>query len=108
MVRAIEAPGTEVILENLFTIKGDECIGVEVSVIGVTWRDVVVHLLENQFGTAIAYRHRITGEVRMNPEPSEEVDALVIFLLVKQRRHVTAEQIQRALGELEAKVPEPA
>ena len=108
VVRAIEAPGTEVILENLFTIKGDECIGVDVQVAGLRWRDLVVHLLERKLGMTIAYRHRITGEVRMNPDPAEEVDALTLFLLVKQRAHVTPEQVEEALSALGVKVPEPA
>ncbi|HEX6141407.1 MAG TPA: potassium channel family protein [Geminicoccaceae bacterium] len=108
VVRAIESPGSEVILENLFTIKGDECLGFEVNVGGLTWQQVVVHLLAQKLGTAIAYRHRITGEVRMNPEPDEEVDALMVYMIVKAHRRIKSEDVRAALDRIKATVPEPA
>jgi voltage-gated potassium channel len=107
VVRAIESPGSETILESLFTVEGDECLGFDVTVADITWQRLVTHLLARRLGTAIAYRHRITGEIRMNPDPDEEVDALTIFLIVKERWHVEAQDIQRALDAI-GQVLEPA
>lgn len=105
VVRAIESPGSEVILENLFTTAGDECLGFEVAIRGVPWQRVVLHLMRRKLGTAIAYRHRITGEVRMNPEPDEEVDGIVIYMIAKTRRHIEARDVQEALDALEVEEP---
>jgi voltage-gated potassium channel len=108
IVRAIESPGSEVILENLFTTAGDECLGFEIKVSGVTWQEIVAHLMRQKLGTAIAYRHRITGEVRMNPEPDEEVDGLVIYMIAKTKRHIEAGDVQKALDRLGTKETVPA
>lgn len=108
IVRAIESPGSEVILENLFTTAGDECLGFEVKVSGMPWQEIVTHLMRHKLGTAIAYRHRITGEVRMNPEPDEEVDGLVIYMIAKTKRHIESGDVQKALDRLGTEVAVPA
>jgi voltage-gated potassium channel len=89
VVRAIECPGTEVILENLFTVAGDECIGVEIEIHDVRWASLVTRLLEGGFGTAIAYADQ-ERSIHTNPSPQTRIDARAIYLVVK---HADAERV---------------
>ena len=98
VVRAIDSPGTEVILENLFTNEGDECIGFEVSLHGVRWADVVGQLMAAGIGTAVAYAALPDRAVHCNPAPNQEVDASTIYLIVKANLGVTTRQVRAALA----------
>ena len=100
VVRAIDSPGTEVILENLFTKQGDECVGFEVSVRGVRWAEVVTQLMVAGIGTAVAYASPPDHAVHCNPAPNDEIDASVVYLIVKADRGVTARQVRAALAKL--------
>lgn len=100
VVRAINSPGSEVILENLFTIQGDECLGFAIPVSGLAWQDLVIHLMRCRLGTAVAYRARDDGSVRTNPDPDERVEATTIYLIVKEKREVTEADVRAALETL--------
>jgi len=100
VVRAIDSPGTEVILENLFTKQGDECVGFEVSVRGVRWAEVVTQLMSAGIGTAVAYASPPDHPVHCNPPPNDEIDASIVYLIVKADRGVTARQVRAALAKL--------
>lgn len=100
VVRAIECPGTEVILENLFTVEGDECIGVETDLQDVRWATLAMRVLEGGFGTAIAYADP-ERKIHTNPTADTRIDARAVFLVVKHEdaRRV-AESVRPVLQEL--------
>lgn len=97
VVRAINSPGSEVILENLFTVKGDECVGFDVPISGVRWLDVVHALMEQELGTAVAFAARADGTIHCNPGPRTPVDAKTIYIIVKQSQKVEEADLQAAL-----------
>jgi voltage-gated potassium channel len=101
VVRAIDAPGTELILENLFTNDGDECRGFEVSIENAPWCKVAGRLMSEGLGTALAYADSDDGSLHCNPEPDHMVSASMIYLIVKQSRAVDRRKVRAALQDLE-------
>ena len=100
IVRALAAPGSEAILENLFTSKGDEGWRYDVTVSGWTWRELVAALVGNDIGVPIAYRFDDGGgTVVVNPSPETLVRADKLFVLVREGN-------ARPDGEVAALLPE--
>ena len=98
IVRALAAPGTEAILEDLFTSRGDECWRYDVAVRGWPWGELVSLLVGRDIGVAIAYR---TPDERIivNPAPRTVVEADKLFVLVREGN-------ARADGEIAALLPD--
>lgn len=96
-VRALEYPGSEAILENLFTSRSDECHGFDVRVRGLEWAKVVGRLMAEDVGTAIAYAAAEGGAIVCNPGPRTTVDASTLFVIVKQGSVVPDSKIQAIL-----------
>ncbi|WP_404383059.1 ion channel [Caenispirillum salinarum] len=83
IVRALAAPGSEAILENLFTSRGHECWRYDVSVSGWSWTDLVATLVREDIGVPIAYRSE-EQELILNPRPHESVKADKLYVLVRE------------------------
>lgn len=95
MVRAMVAPGSEHILEELFTSGGDECLRYEVTLTGVEWGRLAAALIQDGVGTPIAYARAETGAIACNPPPSEPVNAKALYVLVKEGNAVSSERVSR-------------
>ncbi len=96
IVRAIVAPGTEWVIERLFSSEGDECLRFDVTVRGLAWRAVVRAVLEANFGTPIGYADA-RGQPHSNPPPGSVVDAQAVFVLVDEVQTTTSEALQTLL-----------
>ena len=83
------------ILENLFVARDDECVGFKVEVEGRRWAEIVSDLMEHDIGTAIAYAAAGDGAIRTNPAPNERVRARAVFVLVKQGKKVSEDELRR-------------
>lgn len=83
IVRALAAPGTEAILEDLFTSRGDECWRYDVDVTGWTWGELVSRMVMQDIGVPIAYR-ATNQRVVVNPAPQTVVEADKLFVLVRE------------------------
>ncbi len=92
-VRAVICPGSEAILENLFTASGDECHGYKLRLKAKRWADVVHRLMEEGVGTAIAYAAADGKDIRCNPRPDEAVDATAIFVIAKENHVVSSRRM---------------
>ena len=106
VVRAIDSPGTEQILENLFMCESDECRAFDVSVDGVRWSTLAGALMTNRLGTAVAYHDPTVDNeqnLRFNPDPEEIVKTDQLYLIVKPDRGVTADDIAKTVAPLAAK-----
>ncbi len=104
VVRAIDSPGAEQILEGLFMSEGDECRSYEAPVQGVRWADLAARLMSRGLGTAIAYADEAKDpehSVHCNPSPDQIVDTDRIFMIVKQERAVTTADVQAAIADLQ-------
>lgn len=109
VVRAIDSPGTEQILESLFMSENDECRSFDVSVQGVRWSALASALMNQGLGTAIAYQDPkadIDHNVRSNPEPDQIVETDRIYVIVKPERNVSNADIKVAISALDHS-PEP-
>ncbi|MBT5566294.1 MAG: hypothetical protein HOJ91_11480 [Rhodospirillaceae bacterium] len=102
VVQAVVTPGTESILENLFTHTGDECTGYQVRVESLKWSDIVVTCLNNRVGTAIAFKDAKSGEVVCNPEPDTIVQGTSLFVIVKEDRITTKGDLQKLITSIPA------
>ena len=83
MVRAMAAPGTEAILEDLFDYAGNHPRRYDVEFTRKRWGALASNLLQQGLGTPLGYldreRHIIT-----NPPPDAEVSGRAIFIMVYQ------------------------
>lgn len=85
VVRAITAPGTEVVLENLFTYGGDHARRYEVYTRGRTWADIVQRLTVRDIGTPMAYVDD-SQQVICQPHADETIDAVALIVIVREER----------------------
>ncbi len=94
MVRAVIAPGSERLLIDMFTSGGDECVRYDVAISGVSWGELASALIVKGVGTPIAYADSATGDIESNPLAERAVDARAIFLLVKQGRGTSIDDVR--------------
>lgn len=96
IIRALIAPGSEKVLEDLFTHENDHPHRYEVQVTDISWSEIVCALIQSNLGTAMAYIDK-DNEVICNPPATEEVNAKSIIVLVKTEATATEKDIQDAL-----------
>lgn len=80
LVNALLQPGVIEILENLFTMDGEQIDRIEGDVKAL-WKDVVVDHVERDLGLPIAYQGRDDGKIVTAPRAGADVDASAIFVL---------------------------
>lgn len=98
LIRALVAPGSEAIIEDLFTVKGDECRRVELPAPWRgDWRDLVIRLVGDGIGTPIAFQDG-SGKVHMNPVERKDVEAAALFVVTHEGQHDAAERVRKALA----------
>ena len=102
IVRAIVAPGSERIVEQMFSSEGDECLRFDVRVQDVLWAEVAAALIGADYGTPLGYADA-DGGLHINPAPNEPTRAQALFLLVDERQRVCRDAVQRLVDELRAK-----
>lgn len=96
IVRAIVAPGSERIIEQIFSSEGDECLRYPVAIENVPWSNIVRCVLAADYGTPIGYAGT-DGQLCTNPSPSAPVSASALYILVSERQSPTAEGLRTAL-----------
>jgi voltage-gated potassium channel len=84
VVRALVAPGSQMLLEDLFNAEGDELhrLALPAPWHG-RWTDIACAMLRSGIGTAIAYE-ATDGRVHLNPGPSAPVEAAALFVIVSE------------------------
>jgi voltage-gated potassium channel len=96
MVRAMDAPGSEVLIEDMFTRANDHTQRYTVWLEGEPWADIVSALIQSDHGTAMAYIKK-DGEVICHPPGDENVVAQSLLILVKTESIPTQHEIQTTL-----------
>lgn len=99
IVRALAAPGSESILEDLFTTRGDECWRYDIDITGHSWGDLVAKLVQSDIGVPIAYRSVEDGRMRINPPPATPVHADKLYVLVREGNARPDEEIAALLAQ---------
>ncbi len=82
LVRALDAPGSEVVIEDMFTRHDDHPERFSIWLEGEKWADVVCAMVKYNVGTPMAYISK-EGEVCVNPNGDENVHAQSLIIIVK-------------------------
>jgi voltage-gated potassium channel len=96
LVRTIVAPGSEKILENLFTHGGDHPRRYDVAINDITWAEVVNRTVNAGYGTPLAYIDT-NGEPICNADPNHKITANAIIVMVREFNVPSTAQISDLL-----------
>jgi len=84
-VRAMVAPGTEQVLETMFTHEGDHMVRYDVDIEKMLWSEVVCRLMTQAGCLAVAYTNA-DGRVDTNPLATTLINTKSIICLVNQEK----------------------
>jgi voltage-gated potassium channel len=96
IVRAMVAPGVELIIEDMFTHANDHAVRYPVWLEGERWADVVNAIVQSNLGTPLAFVSK-DGEVFTHPDGDERIHAQSIIVLVHTEKTPSVRDIQRAI-----------
>ncbi|MFL1405799.1 ion channel [Marinobacter sp. M1N3S26] len=96
MVRAVVAPGTEKVLEDMFNYEQDHPHRYNLTLDDLTWSDIVSALIRHGIGTALAYIDD-NDNVICHPEPDLEVEGRGLIVLVKSSETPDLSVVEEAL-----------
>lgn len=85
MVRAMAAPGTEEILENLFQHEGVHPRRYDVEINNQRWSDLAIRFLQKNLGTPLGFLDE-KGTIITNPHADMEVVGSALFIMVSHDR----------------------
>ncbi len=97
IVRAFVAPGSEQIIENMFSHRGDEYIRFDVDIEKPRWADVICALATKDIGTAIGYISKENGQLICNPPQLEPFSASAVFVVAREENKPTLGTVKDAL-----------
>jgi voltage-gated potassium channel len=96
MVRAIETPGSEKIIEYFLTAENDSYSKVDFNrPIELVWKDVVLFLLEENYGLPVGYS--LNGEITTNPLANEKVKMDILYIMADIKQNINEVQIENEL-----------
>ena len=96
VVRAMVAPGSEVIIEDMFTHANDHSVRYPVWLEGERWADVVNAVVQANIGTPLAYVTK-SGDVVTHPDGDHHVHAQSLLVLVHTEHTPTAKELHSAI-----------
>ncbi len=99
LVRALVAPGSETILENLFVYEGDHTRRYDLPLNGQSWSEIACAMIRDRCGTPLAYVDS-QGQTVCNPQPDTRVTGQGIILLVRSGAIPTEERMLAVLNAL--------
>ncbi len=95
LVRAMESPGSELIIEDMFTHDKDHFVRYPLWLEGDCWRDVVAAMMMSNIGTPLACIGK-GGEVNIHPAADERVFGQSLIILVKTEYIPSEKEVQEA------------
>jgi voltage-gated potassium channel len=101
LVRAMESPGAELLIEDMFTRANDHFMRYSLWLEGDNWSDIVVAMMMANLGTPLAYVSK-EGKVCVHPAGDEKVYAQSIIMLVRTEAIPTEEQVKDAFTQYNA------
>jgi len=99
IVRALVAPGSELIIENMFTSHRDEYVRYNTNINNMPWAQVVCTLVKDDLGTAIAYIDKQTAELNCNPPANTLINASAIFMMVRDQHRPPLKAVEKSLAD---------
>jgi voltage-gated potassium channel len=98
LVRALVAPGSEAIIEDLFTVEGDECRRVDLArPWRGDWSEVATKLIGGGIGTPLAFADP-RGTVHMNPVGRSGVEIAALFVVTPESTVDAASRVRALFG----------
>ena len=97
MVRAMAAPGTEAILEDLFRHQGNHPRRYDIDFSENNWGVLAGRILQQGLGTPLGYL-ATDGEIIVNPSPDNAVSGKALFVMVTQNSQYEPERVAACLG----------
>lgn len=96
MVRAVVAPGSEKVLEDMFNYERDHPHRYDLELDDLTWADIVSALIRHGIGTALAYIDH-DNEVICHPDTNAEVEGKGLIVLVRSSETPEVSVVEEAL-----------
>lgn len=96
MVRAVVAPGSEKVLEDMFNYERDHPHRYDLELDDLVWADIVSALVRHGIGTALAYIDH-DNEVICHPPTNEEVEGKGLIVLVRSTDTPSVSVVEEAL-----------
>ncbi len=96
MVRAVVAPGSEKVLEDMFNYERDHPHRYDLTLDDLSWADIVSALVRHGIGTALAYIDN-DDEVICHPPTNDEVEGKGLIVLVRSTDTPGVEVVEEAL-----------
>lgn len=106
IVRAMDAPGSEVLIEDMFTRANDHPRRYSLWLEGERWADVVNALMQANLGTALGYITK-DGDVVVHPNGNDHVIAQSILVFVKTDCEPSSKEIKEAVAAYFKTIPVP-
>lgn len=97
LVRALDAPGTERILENLFRREGVFPERYDIAVDDLNWPEVVWRAVRHGCGTPLAYLDA-SGDVVSRPSGSDPIRVRALFVVVDSQNVPSTAALRTALS----------
>lgn len=99
IVRAFVTPGSEKIIENMFSCDNDEYRWFDVQIDHLKWSDVVTRLIKRNMGIAVAYIDRNSQQLVYNPAADTVPDLQALITISKEDSPHTHQDIRALLKE---------
>lgn len=96
MVRAVVAPGSEKVLEDMFNYERDHPHRYDLELDDLIWADIVSALVRHGIGTALAYIDH-DDEVICHPDTNKEVEGKGLIVLVRSTDTPEVSVVEEAL-----------
>jgi len=96
MVRAVVAPGSEKVLEDMFNYDRDHPHRYDLELDNLIWADIVSALVRHGIGTALAYIDH-DDEVICHPDTNKEVKGKGLIVLVRSAETPDVSVVEKAL-----------
>ena len=96
MVRAVVAPGSEKVLEDMFNYERDHPHRYDLELDDLIWADIVSALVRHGIGTALAYIDH-DDEVVCHPDTNKEVEGKGLIVLVRSGDTPDVSVVEEAL-----------
>lgn len=98
LVRAMSAPGSERVIEDMFTHANDHTVRFTVWLEGERWADVVNAVVQADIGTPLAYVTK-EGHVEPHPDADHHTHAQSLIVLVHTEKQFHSKQVQEAISQ---------
>ena len=97
IVRALSAPGTECILEDLFRHFGASIYRYDIEITNKPWKTIACALIEHEVGTPLGYVDR-EGDIKTCPPESAIISAKAILLMARDESIPSISSIEECIA----------